>query len=282
MKLPKIETPSHRQTPAAFRKLAKAALAPSRADVPAALPMDAIQHAPDLFQPRHDSVAYAPGKSEAHIAKLAKAPKAGRPLDPVTVAAMGDTWYLVDGHHRIQAYREAGWTELVPVKAEQSETSGAERVEWAIRLSLADNGKDRLPLGDADRQTRAWQAVARGAPGSQAGLAATYGISPRSIAYMREAKKTLDAAGENLDFVQTWPSARAAVRALADGHELSGVVNHDEKMKRVLAKRLKPVMDVGAPTRLLLEVLEEYEPHILSMMNAAQAGRADLDDVTDI
>jgi hypothetical protein len=240
--------------------------------------MTAILHEPDLFQPRFDSVAFAPGRTEAHSAKLAKEAKTGRPLDPVTVVAFGDRWFLVDGHHRFRAYQAAGWTNDIPVQAEHSPLMGPDRVEWAIGLSFAENKKDRLGLADSDKMTRAWQAVAREASGSIATMAERYGVSPRSIAYMREIKGKLEKAGKDLDYIPTWRRAKAEVRHLNDaGDDWTEEYDRDQRVRTALAKRLKPVMEMQAPARLLLEALEAYDPNIWVMLQAARMAR-DVDE----
>jgi hypothetical protein len=280
VKLPKIETPSPDRNAPAFRKMAREAAKSPRSDSPDRLPRDAIHEAPELFQPRFESVFYAPGRSEAHIDKLAGEARAGRPLDPVTVVAFGERWYLVDGHHRLQAYADAGWAKDIPVRAEHRDVSGPERIEWAIGLSLAENKKDRLPLSDKDKMTRAWQAVARGAIGSKSELAERYGVSDRTIANMRSAVRNLEAGGKDVEYIPSWSRAQAELRSLASHGDGPGKdFDYDEKTRRELARRLKPVMDVRARPMLLLEALEAYDPRLLDEMIAAREARRTLEEI---
>lgn len=260
VRLPKLTAPNPDRNALVFRKMAEKAAKPPRVDEPAELPLGDINQEPELFQPRHDSLAYAPGVSEAHIARLARQPRNGSPLDPVTVAAIGNAWFLVDGHHRIEAYKAAGWAKDIPVEVRSSDTLGPERVEWAIGLSCADNGKDRLGLADSDKQTRAWQAVARDACGSKEKLAERYRVSERNIAYMRAAKKKLEDAGRDPEDYPSWRRARSAVRELEGGDAPAG--DWDEKKRRQLAKGLKPIMDLNPSPRELLEALEVFLPDI--------------------
>ena len=280
MKLPKIDTPSPDRNAPAFRKMTKEAAKAPRSDSPASLSREAIHEAPELFQPRFDSVVYAPGRSEAHINKLAGEARAGKPLDPVTVVAFGNRWYLVDGHHRLQAYADAGWAKDIPVKAEHCQVSGPERIEWAIGLSLAENKKDRLPLSDKDKLTRAWQAVARGASGSKSELAGRYGVSDRTIANMRKAANDLEAAGKDVEYIPSWSRAQAELKALvADGDGSGGEFDRDARTRLELAKRLRPVMDVRARPMLLLEALEAYSPTLLDEMVFAREARRALEEL---
>ena len=112
-------------------RLAKLSTTGSRSDTPDVLEIRQIKEMPNVFQPRFDSIWFAPGRSEGHVADLAKIPKAGRSLDPVTVMAFGQHWVLVDGHHRMAAYKEAGGPKAVPVVVLRSDLRGKDRVEWA-------------------------------------------------------------------------------------------------------------------------------------------------------
>lgn len=271
VKMIDIEVPNHMRHAEAFSSMARDAAGEPRHDRPESLPLEAIMQAPDLFQPRHDGIAYSPGRSGGHISALAKEPKAGRPLDPVTVVDMGGEWFLVDGHHRIQAYRRAKWKREVPVNVVQSDLQAAERVEWAITLSIAENAKAKLGLVEADKMTRAWQAVAREAPGSIAGLSRTYGVSERTIANMRKVKATLADAGKDLELTPSWSAATRAVREL-EGVQSAGK-DWDEAQRRQVAKRLKSVLDMRPDAAMLLELLEANNPYILDEMLQAKEQR---------
>lgn len=266
-----IEVPNYSRNAEAFAAMAREAVVEPRQDQPECLPIEAIMQAPDLFQPRHDSIAYAPGRSEGHISALAKEPKAGRPLDPVTVVDMGGKWFLVDGHHRMQAYRRAKWKREVPVNVVQSNLQAAERVEWAITLSIAENAKAKLGLVEADKMARAWQAVAREAPGSIAGLSKTYGVSERTIANMRKVRATLADAGKDLELTPSWSAANRAFREL-EGLQSSGK-DWDEAQRRQVAKRLKSVLEMRPDAAMLLELLEANNPYILEEMLQAKEQR---------
>lgn len=233
-----------------------------------------IHEAPNLFQPRFDSIAYAPGRSEAHVAELARVVRRGLPLDPVTVASFGDRWYLVDGHHRLAAYTEAGWSKPIPVQALQSPLRGKDRVDWAIGQSIADNAKSRLNISTADKVDGAWLAVARGAAMTKADMVATFGVSDGTVAAMRRTRKSLEAAGVH---PAKWPSWRRAQRELA---QLSGdgtsspSRDFGDMRRRQVAKRLHPVMAMRLPPDQLGEALEQFSPGIVEAMAAARSRAA--------
>ena len=250
-----------------------------RGDTPGSLPLRDIREAHDLFQPRHGSIAYAPGRSEGHIAALARTAKAGTELDPVTVAAFGNDWYLLDGHHRLAAYREVDWAKPIPVHALQSGLRGKERVEWAIERSYADNKKDRLNLSGEDKMDGAWRAVAHGAELSVAHTALAYGVSGRTVANMRKARRALEAAGGHPELMHGWSMAQGELRHL-NGKDM-GSSDFAERQRREAAKRLKSVMDMHLSPGDLAEALEAFSPGIVEAMALARAGSGDDDDEGD-
>ena len=254
----------------------KAALAQQRTDCPDRLAVRDIRQAPNLFQPRFDSIAYAPGRSDGHITGLAQVARAGNELDPITIAAFGAEWFLIDGHHRLAAYAEAGWTKPVPVRALHSDLRGEDRVEWAIQQSYADNKKNRLNLVPADKADGAWAAVARGVKLSIAGTAEMYDVSERTVATMRKVKRELEAFDAHMPSLTSWRRAKGELRSLQD-HDAPST-DLSERRRRILAKRLAPAMGLQVTPGQLAEALEAFEPGIVDAMALAIK---DLDDDLD-
>lgn len=92
----------------------------------------------------------ANGLSLPHVNKLARQIEAGKILPPIKVAAIGAALYVVDGFHRLHAYRKAKEHSL---PAQVARMSLAEAREEA-RLANTTHGKG---LGRADKQ-KAWAA----------------------------------------------------------------------------------------------------------------------------
>lgn len=241
------------------------------APLPARLSLDAIKQAPNLFQPRFDSIAYAPGRSEAHIADLGRMPRNGRELDPVTVVAFGTDWFLVDGHHRVAAYQQAGWAGDIPVQALASPLQGTERVDWAVQQSFADNVKSRLNISTSDKADGAWLAVALGSSQSKAKLSAAFGVSARTIATMRTVRSGWEALGIPAATFAGWRTARNELKRRQDGETDHARPDFDYKRRREAAKRLTPVMDMRLPPDQLADALEQFSPGIVEAMAAARA-----------
>lgn len=276
-------SPPNRATSGRERKrlTEKVMLAEQRADCPDSLNISDIQQAPNLFQPRYESIAYAPGRSDAHITNLAQIARSGRALDPVTIMAFGTDWLLIDGHHRLAAYAAAKWKKPVPVIALHSDLCGAERVEWAVQQSYADNKKNRLSLSAGDKADGAWGAVAREAKLSIAETAEAHGVSKRNVATMREVRRGLVAGGGDPLRMSGWRMAKMELKRLQDREAPSA--NLGERQRRILAKHLAPVMGMQVTPGQLAEALEAFAPGIVEAMALAYQldDDGDLDDTED-
>lgn len=252
----------------------------TRGDAPASLSLAHIKASPALFQPRFDSIAYAPGRSESHIAELSKVVRAGGDLDPLTVIAFGQEWYLIDGHHRWEAYSAGGRLDPVSVRALTSSRSGDDRIAWATEASFADNKKNTLNLSNGDKCDGAWRAILAGEAGSKKDTAEKYGVSQSLVGQMRATKRGLEDEGAHTDHLYFWRSARSELARLKAGDSIKGGSGFDEQQRRKLARQLKGVMDMRPDPAMLAEALEAYEPGIVSAMMLA-ANDDDGDDIGD-
>jgi ParB-like chromosome segregation protein Spo0J len=262
-----IDAPQRTARPQQRKSLLKLARQSPRTDDPSHLPRDEIKEAPSLFQPRFDSIAYAPGRSEGHVARLARVARSGTELDPVKVVAFAREWYLVDGHHRLEAYKEAEWSGPIPVEVRHSELTGDARISWAIQESVEDNKKNRLAMSDVDKMDAAWGCVVRDDDMSIRETAIACEVSERSVATMRNAAKVLKDADVNLERVISWQQAKLELRYLDnDAEDARGDFDFEEKKRREAAKRLKGAMQMKLRPRLLAEVLESYSPGIVDEM----------------
>ncbi len=102
----------------------------------------------DEVHEHRDFQLRADGVSLPHVNKLARQIEAGKELPPIKVAAIGEALYVVDGFHRLHAYRKAKRHSL---PAQVARMSRREALEEA-RLANTTHGK---PLSRADKR-RAW------------------------------------------------------------------------------------------------------------------------------
>lgn len=116
------------------------------------LPMADVKTLEAVFQPRQfDESTSESGK---HLDVLKRALQPGIELDPITVFKVGGEWLCVDGHHRLEAYRQVGGKRThVPVKVFEGS------VEDAFRFCIEANAPDKLNLTREDKLEAAWKMV---------------------------------------------------------------------------------------------------------------------------
>ena len=264
MRLLAEQVPDRQRRPQERRGLQKLARRTPRTDSPTHVQVDEINQSQALFQPRYDSIVYAPGRSESHVAQLARIAKSGSPLDPLKIAALGNDWYLVDGHHRLQAYQQAEWCKPIPVQVLQSDLMGDARISWLVRESTHDNKKNRLSMSAVDKLDAAWAFVAREDEGSIKDTAEQYGVGVRSVSNMRGVAGALSEAGITLLTIHSWSAAKSEAKRLKG--QGGSDFDFDDKRKRLAARQLKGVMQMNLPPRMLAELLENYEPGLVDAM----------------
>ena len=217
----------------------EAAAGASTTQSPSTLTINEIIELPSLFQPRGDSLTMWPGNSEDHINTLARALRAGNVLDAVTVIAFGNEWYLVDGHHRLMAYRQVSWAKPIPVEAIVTSLSGAARVTLAEEESYLRNSKNHLNMSGPEKADVAWRAVVARSDRSKSETANLYGVSVSTVGNMRRVKELLLAQGLEQSDLQamSWRGAAYAVINRGNSSTVDSSI-FDESRRRFLAKHL--------------------------------------------
>lgn len=186
------------------------------------LPLEAVCFAEDVFNVRGDKL------DEYHLGCLGRALAQQGELTPVLVVAFSDRVFLIDGHHRLEAYRR-GRQPSIPV--EYFTGSLREAVLEAARR----NGRTVLPLSNRQRQDLAWRLV--NADFTLKQVSNCTGISRAQVGIMRRVKKAL--GGEAVEF-RRWGDARRT----AEGKELIEYTMEDREAKmeewtQAMADRLR-------------------------------------------
>jgi ParB-like chromosome segregation protein Spo0J len=92
--------------------------------------------------------------SQSHVVALASALRIREEsFAPLHVFPTGKQFYVMDGHHRLAAYRAAGWKASIPVRV----FTGS--LQEAREAALADNVRDKLPMTPLEKQEAAWSLV---------------------------------------------------------------------------------------------------------------------------
>jgi hypothetical protein len=126
----------------------------SRTDRPKTLKVEQILTAQNVFQWRGAGDRF---RKLEHIKELGRVLRdGGSLLDPLLVIAVGQEFFVVEGHHRLEAYAAQGWTKGVPV------TYFTGSVTEARERALYLNIKDKLALTREEKSEAAWQLMIEG------------------------------------------------------------------------------------------------------------------------
>jgi hypothetical protein len=191
---------------------------------PKRLPLKSILVASEAFQPRlMDEDRRA---SENHIRDLASALERGDKLPPLLVTPVGQEFYLVDGHHRLGAYRAIGWEKTIPVEVFMGS------VREARDTSIILNSKNKLPMTEASKFENAWKLVQAGTETySKAQIAKITSVPLRTIGNMRKVWASHQRKVEGLP----WSKARSYQRMTDQEVQTDW---RDQKIEK-LAKRMR-------------------------------------------
>ncbi len=72
-------------------------------------------------------------------------------MDPMTIFWTGNGWAVIDGHHRLRAYRATDWRDDVPVKVFTGSLD--EAMGYAGKL----NSGEKLPMSNSEKKALAWK-----------------------------------------------------------------------------------------------------------------------------
>lgn len=163
-----------------------------------------------VFQPR----ALEAGKThEDHAIALKAALKQVTSLEPLTVLPVGAGFVVVDGHHRLAAYRGSGRTAPIPVR----EFVG--NVEGAIIHSRQANSRAVVPLTAQERTEAAWKLVLLGTRFSKAEVRRATSVSDGTVGTMRKVAKTLGESAARLSWFQALAEWKGRSRVELDEDE---------------------------------------------------------------
>ncbi|NOT22275.1 MAG: ParB N-terminal domain-containing protein [Nitrospiraceae bacterium] len=155
------------------------------------LPMKDIGVRPDYFQPRQflDNAA----ESEKAIEEFTRVIQSGGRLPPISVMKIGGRWYVIDGHHRLDAYGAVARARKVALR--KSGKRGKElthipvtvfegTIQQARDESVRKNCHDHVNMSRSDKMQEAWQRVAEGQHTTKE-IWQLSSISVRMVYYMR-------------------------------------------------------------------------------------------------
>lgn len=193
---------------------------------------------------RLDDFKFRSGKLDRHHkADLARhLRRTGKPLDPILLwrdAATGEgdavPLVLVDGEHRIAAYRAAGGWECIPAI-----TLHCDR-RTALLAALGGNAKHVLPLSQTERTDAAWRLVREPVepPYARKEIVGMASVSARTVNYMRSRWTEMVQAGQ--EPTGEWWRDRSDKSAERVGDEMTDA--RREREITILVSEIRDVID---------------------------------------
>lgn len=226
---------------------------------PKKLRLDQIDEMPSVFQPRVVGDGLA---TERHIETLMNAAmnETGHELDAVHVWWSGKRWLLLDGHHRVEAYKrlqaKGKKISLIPVQAIKGTLRDAQDVANGL------NRKDKLPVSTEDKANSAWRYVFLGDSRSYRVLASITGASKSNIATMFNRRAELiekygDNWQEQVDGM-TWLEVKTLDR------ETESYEDWEDKRVNDIARKLFRAFGPSLYNQpeLLAKGIERLSPHL--------------------
>lgn len=160
------------------------------ATVPKKLLVSSIKEYPNIFQPRHPEINQ---KHRSDLANTLKRKGKGGELDPIIVLMTTEGAVVVEGHHRLEAYRSLA-RKTIPAKLFKG------TVKQAILAAGAVNSRVKLEMSHEERLNYAWKLVKiEGFTKGEISLAA--GVAERTVTNMRKIKSRL---GEEAFGIASW------------------------------------------------------------------------------
>lgn len=236
---------------------------------PTRLLISEIGRMASVFQPR--IIEGQLGIDEAHLTELEYAigkPDSPKLLDAITVWWGGDRFYVIDGHHRLNAYERKGVRGGIPVEVFEG------TLDEAMAQSAALNSKNRLPMRQEDKLNFAWRLVLISGL-SKRKIVDACAVANGSVGSMRKVRDVLlenpEVTLEEL-YKMTWSEARmtAAGTAMDTPFDPDAALrNRAERFAKSIARAVKdrPMVDPEA-FALALCYFDERLPGILMQSNA--------------
>ena len=234
------------------------------------LPLSALK-TDDALQPRvsrmvpYKDQARVDNRSEEHIGTMRLALEAGQSiqLEPVLVAEVDGILFIVDGHHRLNAYRRAQ-RETIPARV-----CSMERQQAVLASKLVNCADRALEMHPEQRRDAAWQYLAvvtrRGAVGLPAGeslrtIVGRFGIGYGTVQRMHcklPEVNPKDWGSEALDTGTGFPRWRYVREAGAGWHEMKEKMDVEQLTQHEaekLARKIGALMEKATPAAVRLAV----------------------------
>ena len=242
---------------------------------PVTLAIRELQECPSLFQPRHQSLLW-PGRSNEHVKEMFRSLRStGKPLEAIKVVWFGSKWFVVDGHHRLEAYKLVKWKSPVPVKAvalREGKDAGL-RIREAELISIASNVRDKLPMSALDKADTAWRMTFFHPDLSKAQVSGATTLSTSLVAYMRRAKGVLVTCDKftNEEIGNwRWLRARHEYARLVDPDQLDIPEDKEDEFNvHLVARAMSGILGKGVTANNIVEAFYRMDPTLIGRLEEA-------------
>ena len=235
----------------------------------------AITTLDNLFQPRT--------LTSWHVDDLMRAVKTKRVVAPLLVLRIGERGFLLDGHHRLAAYKRVDAKQRVPCEFWDGSVAAA------VLEARRRNSETKLAMSTTQKLDDAWKLVKMVKAGaakaggkieyhfSKAEIVAASDVAKGTVGNMRKALETI--GREEARTITAWEAARKLASGKA-GRAGTMTADEMEERKRQMVEdwvgRLRRAFGekFGKDTELTADVLHRYlgpktEPVGLDMLQAA-------------
>lgn len=236
---------------------------------PSRLPLKSISLLPSVFQCRFgaNEKTGVTTDGKAHVAGLAAElnASAAKELDPITVMRIDGKTILIDGHHRLHAYKAAKRSEI-PVEY----FSGKGGPQTALLKVGAENRKTKLTMSAGDRSQWAWE-LTKAECYSKSEIRAGSGVSTGTVSTMRTRLGEYQSKGEPLP--ELWINAMP--KRVFD-HESASVQAREWAQK--LSQAVGPAKSFNTLGKkcILAEALQLWSPRLAEELTMILAEEMDL------
>lgn len=273
---------------------------PTGADnVITSLPISRISKRTAVFQPR--SLEGFLSEDEEFIRDLVKVLKnsGGKPMDPIAVWHGGRNYYVIDGHHRLEAYKRYWGKNGSEVSIPCTEFKGS--LIGAMEFAGQANHKNKLPMRQDMRLNFAWRLVCVSDITADR-IKDAAGVALRTVRTMRaKLREKLDAVKpEDVTSFKrqlgeaTWKDVRSddldkrqpedwEKKQLAEAHRMAKRLLHEfggrlHQKAHILARALV-ICDDKLPLKMVQS--EAWEDHMedIKAYTDAQLGEYELDEI---
>lgn len=213
-----------------------------------------------VFQPR---ISTPDWQVRNHIKRLRQAIQRNESnrLERAKVFWTGSRWVVLDGHHRVLAYRQEQEGKSIDISIPVEVFSGS--VEDALLECSADNHRDRLNMTHADKLERAWKLVKLG-PYKVNQICSATGASPSTVKRMRAALRSpaaYDLSEEEIRIFDWQDISGRSSKSRVNPDELERVSQY---MTNQIRKALGPKAEMH-PDLVIHSILNAY-PRVAEQM----------------